>query len=198
MPFEPGGLGDMLGSMFLPNTYGPGAGPPSPQGAPNPMTPPLWRPQNNLDNPLNPQYQSPPPAAPPGGGILDKIKGLLPQGPPDPRIPPIEGNPWGPPVRSTQSPLGEMDRRAQMREANAMPEDPRIAAYRQQQVPPVAPKLPMTPPGGGIQGMLQNPMVQDILSDPRKMQAAMQTPAAQSMLQDPRAMAYLQQMLQGR
>jgi len=191
-----GGLGDMLGKMFLPNTYGPGAGPPSPQGAPNPMTPPLWRPQNNLDDPLlQRQPYTPPPTMPPPeelmqrgpapvpsappGGMLDRVfggvKSLLPQGrEPDPGV--------AAPMPMPPGPLGVFEQRAREREA----------------IPSVAPKLPMTPPGGGIQGMINHPFVQSILADPRKMQAAMNTPTVQAMLQDPQAQAYLQHMLQGR
>jgi hypothetical protein len=52
---ENDGVMDALMRFFLPNTYNGG----TPQeGAPNPMTPPLWRDPNNLDDPLNPRYGS--------------------------------------------------------------------------------------------------------------------------------------------
>jgi hypothetical protein len=47
----------------------------------------------------------------------------------DPRIPMPEGNPLGT-MRSPPGFLGEFDRRAQMREAGAMPPDPRMEGWR--------------------------------------------------------------------
>jgi len=49
------GTMDTLMRFFLSNTYKGG----TPQvGAPNPMTPPLWRDPQNIDDPLNPLYGS--------------------------------------------------------------------------------------------------------------------------------------------
>jgi len=195
MPFDMGGLGDMLGNMFLPNTYGAGAGPPSHQGAPNPMTPPLWRPQNNLDDPLRPQsfneryYDGTRAALPQPQLEREPLPNVQLQRPALPNVQ-LERMPLPQPPQLERAPLPQPPPLQRAPLPNVQLERPAL--------PNVAPSLPMTPPGGGIQGMINHPFVQSILADPRKMQAAMSTPAAQSMLQDPRAMAYLSQMLQGR
>ena len=61
--------------------------------------------------------------------IADALARLFPPSTPDPRIPPLEGNLFGPRA-SLLSPLGELDRRALMREAQEMPLDPRIQGWR--------------------------------------------------------------------
>jgi len=152
MPFEPGGLGDMLGRAFLPNTYGPGAGPPSPQGAPNPMTPPLWRPQNNLDDPLQPLPYTPPPTMPPPEQLMQRGPAPVPSAPPGQMmqpmpqaIPPVAPKlPMTPPgggiqgminhpfVQSILADPQKMQAAMQTPAVQGMLQDPRAMAYLQQ------------------------------------------------------------------
>ena len=61
--------------------------------------------------------------------ISETLAGLFPPSEPDPRIPPLEGNPWGP-MPNPPGFLGEFERRARMREAAEMAPDPRIKGWR--------------------------------------------------------------------